>query len=320
MTESDVAVVAHGGAGKWRTDKRPDALQGLESAIGNGVNMLESGGSALNVAETIVNFLEDNPTFNAGTGSSLNLDGEIEMDASIMDGSRRHVGAVTAISDVKNPVSVARKVMEETDHVMLTGDGALRFAREFGFESYDCVTDESRKKYDKKLRDIQDGTKRYSFPNLPDLLEEHPHLKKGTVGAVVRDHEGHYAAATSTGGLILKLVGRVGDTPLPGAGTYATETAAASATGQGELVMRMLSTHRICQLIQNGLRADEAVQRCIVEMKETLGGADAGFIAVGSNGETVALHDSPHMPYARYESGMDSPEVELENKYKHSNG
>jgi beta-aspartyl-peptidase (threonine type) len=305
-----MALAVHGGAGKWRQDKQQKALKGVRSAAQTGRETLESGRSALDAVEDVVRVLEDDPTFNAGTGSVLNLDGEVEMDACIMDGHRRLPGAVTALRDVKNPISVARKVMEETDHVMLTGEGAQRFARAMDFSSHDCVTEESRTVYAKKKDDIKSGKKRYSFPNLPELLDEHPELEKGTVGAVARDKEGQYAAATSTGGLVLKLVGRVGDTPIPGAGTYATENAAASATGQGELVMRMLSTRRICESIEEGKPAEEAIESCVQSMKSTLG-CEAGFIAVGEDGKTAARHDTPHMPHARYEPEMTSPEVAL---------
>lgn len=310
MTTDAVSLAVHGGAGKWRKDKQADALEGIDEVVREGIDLLESGKSALDVVELVVGLLEDNSTFNAGTGSSLNLDGEVEMDASIMDGSRRMIGAVTALPDVKNPIRVARKVMEETDHVMLSGDGALRFARAMGFESHDCRTDESVKQFEKKKDNIKTKEKRYTFPRLPELLEEYPELEKGTVGAVARDGHGHYAAATSTGGLIMQMAGRVGDTPLPGAGTYATGSAAASATGQGELVMRMLSTHRICQKINEGATAKTAIEESVSEMKETVG-VEAGFIVVDANGDTHSFHDTDHMPHARYESGMDEPEVEL---------
>lgn len=306
----DTSLIVHGGAGKWRPDKQKDALIGVREAVEAGRDALEKGESALNTVESVVTTLEDNPVFNAGTGSSLNLDGEVEMDASIMDGSRRLPGAVTALRNVRNPIEVARKVMEETDHVMLSGEGALRFARVMGFESHDCVTEESRAVHEKKRDDIKSGRKRYSFPNLPELLEEHPELEKGTVGAVARDAEGNYAAATSTGGLVLKLVGRVGDTPIPGAGTYATENAAASATGQGELVMRMLSTRTICESIEGGTSAKQAIEDCVSEMKATMG-CDAGFIAVDADGGTAAAHDTPHMPHGRYDSTLDEIEVQL---------
>lgn len=311
MAQSNFAVVAHGGAGKWRRDKQSDALDGLRSAVENARDLLATGSSALDVAEDVVVNLEDNPTFNAGTGASLNLDGEVELDASIMEGERRLAGCVAGLRDVKNPVKVARKVMTETDHVMLSGEGALRFARTLGFEPHDCKTEESEETYQKKKSDIESGKRRYSFPNLPELLEEHPELEKGTVGVAVRDRDGRYAAATSTGGLIMQLVGRVGDTPIPGAGTYATTSSAASATGQGELVMRMLSTHTICESIEGGQSAQEAIEDCIAEMKATVG-SDSGFIAVDAEGRVGLEHDSPHMPHA-YCTGEDSSiTVELE--------
>lgn len=310
MTNETISLVVHGGAGKWREDKQSDAIEGIREVTKEGVNQLKEGSTALELVEDVVTSLENNETFNAGTGSSLNIDGKVEMDASIMDGSRRLFGAVTALRDVKNPIQVARKVMEETDHAMLTGKGAQRFARSMGFDSHDCKIEESERTYRKKRDDIKSGKKRYSFPNMPDLLEKYPELEKGTVGAVARDREGNYATATSTGGLIMKLVGRVGDTPLPGAGTYATKNSAASATGQGELVMRMLSTKTICDSIEDGLSARKALKNCINNMKDTVG-CDAGFIAIDRDGNTAAAHDTPHMPTARYGPTKDEIKVNI---------
>src|SRR5690349_6510138 len=206
------ALALHGGAGEWAEPSIPLALASLRSTAQSIRAMLELGASALDAVCHAVALLEDDAVFNAGTGSVLNRDGDVEMDASIMNGSDLRFGAVAAIARVRNPVRVARCVMEQSPHAILAGAGALRFAREHGFEDYDPVTEPARAEHRKRMT----------------------RGSHGTVGAVALDAAGRLAAATSTGGTILKLPGRVGDTPLPGAGTYAGGMAAVSSTGKGE--------------------------------------------------------------------------------------
>jgi len=240
--------------------------------------------------------LEDDPLFNAGTGSALNIDGVAEMDAGVMVGQGLCSGNVACLQRVKNPILVARKVMEETDHVLLAGEGALRFARAMGFADHDPITPQ-------RLADWQ--KRRTEGVRLPRILDHYPELAKGTVGAVARDAGGGLAAATSTGGLTLKLAGRVGDTPLPGAGNYATPYAAASATGRGELMMCFLATRAVCDRIAAGRSAQQAVDEVVAEMAASLG-PDVGIIALDGAGGIGVAHATPHMPHAFaswYESG-----------------
>lgn len=269
------ALVLHGGAGDWREDGIPAALAGIRRAAERGRALCEQGASALEVVCEAVALLEDDPVFNAGTGSVLNRDGEAEMDAAVMRGRDLAFGAVGAITRVRHPVHVARAVMERSAHALLVGTGALAFAREHGFGDHDPVSERARADH---------------------LARMHPQ-PPGTVGAACLDAHGELAAATSTGGLFLKLPGRVGDSPLPGAGTYAGSAAAVSATGKGELVMRVLGAKRIHDLIGSGARAQPAIQQMLREMRANVG-ADAGFIAVSRAGDIGIAHGTPAMVHA----------------------
>jgi len=269
------AIAVHGGAGDWDQALHERAREGTRAAAKQGGTLLAHGASALDAVTAAVVALEDDPLFNAGTGSVLNRDGEAEMDAAVMTGHDLRFGAVAAIRRVRNPVLVARQVMERSDHALLVADGALRFARDHGFGDYDPVTAQARATW---------GRARTG----PAL---------GTVGAVALDISGRVAAASSTGGTLLKLPGRVGDTPLPGAGTYATSEAAVSATGKGELVMRVLGAKSICDAAAMGLPVQEAVNHVLAAMRGTVG-ADAGFIAIGRNGSIGIEHGTPHMAAA----------------------
>jgi len=273
------AVAVHGGAGNWNEADHDAACSGARTAARHAGLLLAQGGTALDAATAAVTALEEDRVFNAGTGSVLNRDGEAEMDAAVMTGHDLAFGAVAAIRRVRNPVLVARQVMERSGHALLVGEGADEFARTCGFADYDPVTAEGRAAWERARAEA----------------------RLGTVGAVALDRDGRLAAATSTGGTSLKLPGRVGDTPLPGAGTYATRDAAASATGKGELVMRVLATKRICDLAAAGLTVEDAVKRVLAEMRETVG-ADVGFIAVGRDGSIGVAYGTRYMAAAWWSS------------------
>ena len=294
-----IALIAHGGAGSWRPGTEEEAVEGMRAAVAAGREILKGAGSALDaVCETVV-ALEDNPIFNAGTGACLNIDGFCELDACVMEGTGHRAGAVSAVQRVKNPVLVARKVMEETDHVMLAGEGALRFARAMGFGDHDPITPARRRDWQEKLDSIGNAPSRRSLRNREFLLK-HPEYSGGTVGAVALDANGLLAAATSTGGVTLKMVGRVGDTPIPGAGNYASSHVAASATGTGEFVMRTLATRAISEAVEHGATLAEAVRGILDRMGREFD-ADVGVIAVDRSGVTVAGHRTPAMPHAFFE-------------------
>lgn len=265
-----------------------------------GAKMLAQGKPALDAVTAAVVLLEDNPVFNAGTGSVLNLYGDAQMDASVMVSKGLRAGGVACLSRVKNPVQVARKVMEETGHILLAGEGALSFARAMGFVDYDPVTREQRANWQKKRRALA-AVK--SKSRLRDLLKSHPELAGGTVGAVALDKRGHFAAATSSGGLTLKLPGRVGDTPILGAGTYAMPMGAASATGLGEVAMRYLVTKSVCDLLAQGRNAQQAVDEELLFLAAEPR-AHMGIITIDRQGNIGAGHHSQAlMPHAYCVSG-----------------
>ena len=296
-----VALIAHGGAGNWRPGSEKEAVDGMKAAVAKGRASLLAGGSALDAVCATVVALEDNPIFNAGTGAVLNFDGYCELDACVMESRGARVGAVAALQRVRNPVLVARKVMEETDHVMLAGEGAQRFARVMGFPDHDPVTPARRADWEDKRKRIDEVLGKHSL-RMRRFLKEHPEYAGGTVGAAAVDANGVLAAATSTGGVTMKMVGRVGDSPLPGAGNYASDRVAASATGTGEYVMRSLATRAISEAVERGA----PLPRAMAEVLDRLGrdyDADVGVVAVDSSGTPCAVHRTRDMPHA-YFSGV----------------
>ena len=289
-----IGLIAHGGAGSWRPGSEQDAVDGLRAAVEAGRSILRGGGSALDAVCATVALLEDNPIFNAGTGAVLNFDGFCELDASVMESGASRLGAVAALQRVRNPVLVARKVMEETDHVMLAGEGAQRFARAMGFADHDPVTAARRADWqDKRARldEVLGGSLK-----MRRFLQDHPEYAGGTVGAAAVDAGGVLAAATSTGGVTLKLVGRVGDAPLAGAGNYASRHVAASATGTGEYVMRRLSTRAIAEAVERGASLDEAMRAELERLGRDFD-ADVGIVAIDRDGHAVGRHRTRDMPH-----------------------
>ncbi|MFT6399257.1 MAG: beta-aspartyl-peptidase (threonine type) [Bradymonadia bacterium] len=260
-----------------------------------GRDILEAGGSAVDAVCATVRALEDNPVFNAATGGALNLDGIIELDAALMVGRDRSGGAVANLTKTRHPIDVARAVMEKTDHILLAGDGAVRFARATGFPEYDCSVPDRVEAHERALERLRTTGDDW-LPRLKALLDEYPELQHGTVGAVAIDLNGEFAAATSTAGFVLKLAGRVGDVAQLGAGTYATPHGAAGATGRGEIAMRLLSTARVTALTEAGKSAQEAVEAALEEASVI--SRDIGFIAVDGRGGIGITHGTPHMPHA----------------------
>ena len=243
-------LVIHGGAGvieRARLGAEEDRAirAALNRSLEAGSAILAGGGSALDAVEAAVRVLEDDPHFNAGRGSVLTYQGTIEMDASIMDGSNRNAGAVTGVTATRNPISLARRVMERSPHVFLSREGADQYSREQGLpqEPPEYFMTPERRRQLEELR------------SRPSAEHFDVHLKYGTVGAVAMDQEGHVAAATSTGGLTGKRWGRIGDSPIIGAGTYADDRGCAvSATGAGEYFIRVGVAHEICAQIRQRFR------------------------------------------------------------------
>jgi beta-aspartyl-peptidase (threonine type) len=270
-----IALVIHGGAGTILKSEMTAAKEkaykaGLTEALLKGYRVLADGGSSLDAAEAAVKAMEDSPLFNAGKGSVFTHEGTIEMDAAVMDGKTLKAGAVAAVTSIKNPVSAARAVMDKSPHVMLAGKGAEEFARANGIEMAELSYFFTQFRFD-QLKRIQDSEK-----------TELDH--SGTVGAVALDQYGNLAAATSTGGMTNKRFGRVGDSPVIGAGTYANNsTCAVSATGHGEFLMRTVISHDISAVMEyKGYPVDKAA-KAVIKKLGRLGGK-GGVIALDRKG------------------------------------
>jgi beta-aspartyl-peptidase (threonine type) len=264
----EYGIITHGGVGSPL-----EAEDGCILAAGRGMEVLEARGSALDSVVEAVTVLEDFPRFNAGTGSRPRLNGICEMDAAVMtsDGS---IGGVAMISWVKNPIQVARKVMEETPHVLLAGEGALAFARDSGFAFHDPITPYRLERLEKlRVRLLEEGS-----PYLKYAVEREP---GDTVGAVAMDGTGTFAAANSTGGVELMLPGRVGDSPIPGAGFYAGPAGAVATTGMGEEIIRRMSAVRVYDAIEAGMDPGKA---CRTETDRYPGEFFFGIIAITAAG------------------------------------
>ncbi len=298
-------LIVHGGAGRWEARRLERAKPVLIRAVERGIEAFNESGDVVSACEEAVKVLEDSALFNAGTGSTLNIFGEVEMDASIMRGWDLEAGAVAAVRRIRNPISLARKVMEETDHVMLVGEGAERFARALGFQEYDPITPERLEKYRKYMQKLKEegiDALPVRWKRLGELMKKYPHYFHGTVGCVAVDDAGKIVSASSTGGVFLKLEGRVGDTPQIGSGIYATEFAGASATGIGEGIARVVLSKRICDAVERGISIGEAVRMGIDYLTERVG-LDAGVIALDVEGNVAHHSNTGTMPVSYYSNG-----------------
>ena len=285
------SLIIHGGAGALE-DLKHEASEttfheSITAILEQGRHRLERGDSALDVVEYCANLLEDDRLYNAGCGSVLNADGKVEMDAALMDGRNLQAGAVAGIRNIKNPISLARRVLEHGEHVLLMGDGALEFAKFCGIETYpdDYFITEARIK---QLAEVQ---------LVGGMTLDHerikPSQKLGTIGAVARDLQGNLAAATSTGGLVNKRWGRVGDTPIVGAGVFAdNDTCAVSATGYGEQFLRTVLAKTISDFVQfRGMDAQAAAQAGIEYLVAKVNG-EGGVIVIDAAGHCAAAQST----------------------------
>jgi beta-aspartyl-peptidase (threonine type) len=293
-------IVVHGGAGAWQPERKKPGLAGVKAAAEEGYQILKRNGSALDAVEAAVKNMEDNPVFNAGLGSTLTVDKQIEMEASIMDGKTLQAGAAGLLKDIKNPVTLARIIMENTDHIFIVGEGAEKLADLYKLERRNPQT-ELRLRYWRELKEKLRKGEVKNMPKLKQLIDSYPNLfEMGTVGAVALDKDGNTAAATSTGGSTLKLPGRIGDSPLIGSGNYADNQAGAcSTTGMGEIAMRLVLAKHTCDLMQNGQTAQEAAENSILLIKKRLHVENSmGLITVDHQGGTGAAHNTPNMAWA----------------------
>lgn len=265
------AIIVHGGAGRIRAAELSQRLDGCKDAALAGWKIIQQGGSALDAAEAAVVALEDNPLFNAGTGSTLNSLGQVEMDAAVMEGATLRAGAVAAVQGIKNPVKLARRVMEDGRHLLFAGEGALLFAGQIGFPECSpesLIVARERKRWQEK---------------------------HGTVGCVALDADGKIAVATSTGGIFNKLPGRVGDSPLIGCGTYANDHGGVSCTGQGEAIIRIVMAKTALDLLKDGADPQTAANQTIALLAQKTGGT-AGLIIIDRRGKIGYARNTDRMP------------------------
>ncbi|MBX5326300.1 asparaginase [Candidatus Bathyarchaeota archaeon A05DMB-4] len=310
-------MLVHGGAGEWPLERRDAGLAGVREAAEKGFRVLEKNGAALDAVETAVKVMEDMDVFNAGLGSSLTIEKKIEMEASIMDGKTLRAGATSLLSDIKNPVHLARLIMENTDHVYIVGEGAEKLAQLFKLERRNAATQSRLESWNKLKEQFKKGKLEY-LPKIYKLVKEHPSLfQLDTVGAVALDKDGNVAAATSTGGVTLKFPGRIGDTPLIGCGTYAdNEAGACSATGMGEIAVRLVLSKSVCDQMREGSSAQKAVEKAIRTVNRRIRDTfnHMGLIAVDKKGDVEVAHNSPNICHAYMRPGMDVPFAAMQAK------
>ena len=294
------SIVIHGGAGTiLRSDMTPELenayTKALEEALHAGYAVLEEGGTSVNAVKAAIVVLEDNILFNAGRGSVFTKKGVQEMDAAIMNGETLEAGAVAAVRNVRNPIELAAEVMENSNHVFLSGKGANDFAIRQGIKLEPDEYFFSQFRYDqwKEIRDSDNYSLDHTHQNINELMRD---KKVGTVGAVACDNMGNIAAATSTGGMTNKKYGRIGDSPLIGIGTYANnKTCAISCTGHGEPFIRAVASYDVSALMEyKGLSLAEAMNQVVNEKLVTMEG-EGGMIGVDANGETAMIFNSAGM-------------------------
>jgi beta-aspartyl-peptidase (threonine type) len=299
MSDASYSFAIHGGAGTilkslMTPEKELAYTNALRAALLAGQQILEKNGSALDAVHAAVTELEDCPLFNAGRGSVFTHIGQHEMDASLMDGSNLKSGSVAGVAGVKNPITLARTIMEKSEHVLLAGKGAEEFARThlLKIESDAYFHDDYRfAQWQEALKDDR-------------IVLDHTEKKFGTVGAVARDRNGHLAAATSTGGMTNKKWGRIGDSPIIGAGTYANDqTCAISCTGHGEIFIQSVVAYDIsCLMEYKGMTLEQACHE-VVQVKLVQRGGEGGLIAIDSIGNICLPFNSEGMYRGKIENG-----------------
>ena len=296
------AIIVHGGAGDIPADLHEAHLQGVRRAVEAGWGLLDSGGSAMDAVETAIAIMEDDDAFDAGRGSFLNADGQVELDAGFMDGTELQVGAVASVQFIQNPIRLARTVMEKSKHVLLVGQGAQRFAHKMGFSTCD-LTDLAVPREFERWQKALFGQASAAPQALPPLSD--------TVGCVALDRSGHVAAGTSTGGTPNKMPGRVGDVPMVGCGFYADDQlGGASSTGEGENIAKVLLARLVLHHLQQLGDPWAAAQAAIQALSQRVKG-QGGIILLSPEGKPGWHHNTPHMSRAYRTQGMDAPRVEI---------
>lgn len=308
-------IAVHGGSGTILKEEMTSAqeqahIEGLEQALAAGYKLLEKGGSSLEAVEAAIIILENNINFNAGRGSVFTKTGKQEMDAAIMDGRTLDAGAVAGVCNIRNPIQLASAVLHNSPHVFLSGDGAYEFALQQNIAIEEDAYFFSQFRYDQwlSIRDTDSYSLDHSNKDIDALTVDR---KMGTVGAVACDKQGNLAAATSTGGMTNKQFGRIGDTPIPGIGTYANNaTCAISCTGHGELYIRSVAAYDVSCLIEyKGLSLHQAMNIVVNEKLVKIGG-EGGMIGVDTKGNASLLFNTTGM-YRGVKSSSGTYEVAI---------
>jgi beta-aspartyl-peptidase (threonine type) len=309
-------IVVHGGAGTWDLVHSKPALDAVKEAAKTGFELMTTGGTAVDAVVEAVALMEDAGTFNAGCGSALNLEKRMEMEAAVMDGANLQAGAAALLSDIRNPVRLARVVMEKSDHVFVVGKGADELARIFILERRKPDLSAKNKQYEEQLKLL--CANEWGLPKLTALVKAHPEIfQLETAGAVALDGNGDVAASTSTYGFPLKLPGRIGDSPSIGCGTYAdNHSGACSATGVGEVVIRLVLAKTVCNFMENGKTPQEAVECSVAIVNKRISGVynDVGLVALDVHGRIGAAHSSPNLCWAYMTADRREPVVSLKAK------
>lgn len=297
---NNIVLAIHGGIAADKKDSNPELVKevkaGLTQALEAGYAKLRAGGSALDAIEVAIRTMEDNPQFNAGRGAVFTREGTNELDASIMNGADRTAGAVAGVKIFKNPISLARAVMEKSPHVLMTGEGAEIMGRELGLET----VDPSYFRTERRWKELQERQKLEEMKAKAGAKGKSafiaPHVEWGTVGAVARDSKGNLAAGTSTGGMTYKRKGRVGDSPIIGAGTYADNGGAAvSATGHGEFFIRFSVAHEIVSLVKHKKLAVSKAADTVIQGTLKPINAEGGVIVLDPKGNAAFSFNSEGM-------------------------
>jgi len=306
----DFAMAIHGGAGtilksKMTDEKEKAYIEILEEVLNTGFEILNAGGSSLDVVQKCINIMEDSPLFNAGKGAVFTAEGRNELDASIMEGKNLNAGAVAGVSHIKNPIDLARLVMEKSSHVIMAREGAEAFAVEQGMELVDEKYFYTERRWESLQKRIEKENKNQS--NLIKNTEE----KFGTVGVVALDKNRNLAAGTSTGGMTYKKFGRVGDSPIIGAGTYANnKSCAVSATGHGEYFIRGVIAYDIAAIMEYQGKSIQQAADIVIHKKLTEMGGTGGVIALDANGNIAMTFNTAGM-YRGYIYEDGNPEVKI---------
>jgi len=305
-------VLVHGGAGSWKSiiknssEAKNKVAEVVSNAAKTGYEVLVSGGNAVDGAVEAVKALEDSGILNAGLGSVLDIEGKICMDAGVMDGNIYRAGAVACVTYPKNPVVLARKVMELTDHVLLCCEGADKLAKKLGLKHHPGPTERAKRVWNEAREKLRNGEKPRDWWKKNWEIVKRLELYD-TVGAVALDERGGLAAAVSTGGISFKLSGRIGDSCIPGAGFYANNQGTAVATGIGETIILSMLSLRAVDFLSLGMSADLAARTAISMLKEKFGRNTAGLILLSKNGEISAAMNTEGMPRAVMSKDLKKP-------------